>query len=479
VLLVLSVLAGACTRSPQEHLRPLPDLSGPALEKADPEIREQILEALARAEAQPHEAAAAGRLGAVLQAYEFSSLSIPCFQRARLLDPAAFEWAYYLAVAHAALGHDHDAVIALLRETLRLQPDYWPARLKLAEALLAAGGSEDSQTFIEDLLQRAPQSARVQYLAGRAKEAGGDVAAAATHYAQACTLAPRYGAARYALAAAYRRLGKPAEAQQHLVRYAAHPNSVPPLEDPLLDSLETLKAGASRHLGEGRRLMDQGRLAESRKEYEAALKINPRLAQAHASLISICGQLGDLKQAEAHYQAAVEINPELAEAHHNYGVALSSQPRRLAEAAGAFRKALEVNPRSADALNNLGSLAERQGRLQEAEARYREALEAEPGHREAHFNVARLLRDRSDWKKAAEHLRQTLHVEDDRTPLMLYILADTYLQLGDLTQALEHARQARLRAASYGQQELTRLLDARLRELSARAESGASGVIRQ
>lgn len=444
---------GSCPTARSPELPSLPVLTEVQLKEVEPAVKGQIQEALTTTRSDPRNAQANGRLGMILQAYELYQTSVPCYRRARLLDPTSFAWVYYLATAQAAASADSTIIVALLQEALRLNPDYLPARLKLAEALLAMGRFEESRRTCDFLLEKNPNSARVQYLAGRVKSAMGETSAAVENYYRACELAPRYGSAHYALGLAYRQLGETAKAEEQLSLYRENQARVPPVDDPLVDKLESLKVGAYYHLSEGRRLHDDGQLQQALREYQLALDTKPRLLQAHVNLISIYGALGSLPEAQKHYQAALEIDPRNADASYNYGLALSEQ-KRFEEAEGAFRKSLELDPSSADAHNNLGYTLERQQRIREAEASYRRAITAQPNHREAHFNLARLLEKRGRFLEAIGHLQETLSTEDGRTPVFMYYLSAAYLQVGNNERALYYAQHARWRAESQGQTKL-------------------------
>jgi tetratricopeptide (TPR) repeat protein len=73
-----------------------------------------------------------------------------------------------------------------------------------------------------------------------------------------------------------------------------------------------------------------------------------------------------MPDAIAQFEAAVRINPDLAEAHNNLGRALAEVPGRLADAIAQFEAALRVNPDSAqtrERLNEaLAKLHEQAGR---------------------------------------------------------------------------------------------------------------------
>ena len=450
-LLAASILISACSLVRSRSLPPLPDLPEGELKALAPAVRDQIREAFQKAQANPNDAEANGQLGMTLQAYELYQDATRCYQRARLLDPKSFTWAYYLATSTAATGAN-PAVVDLLQEVLRLNPDYLPARLKLAESLLAIGKLEECRRVSDKLLEQSPGSARAQYVAGRAKAAQGEIAAAVENYKTACELAPHYASAHYALSLAYRQLGDATKAEEQLSLYRQSQAWVPPVEDPVLEKLESLKAGAYDYLNKGKRLQDDGQLQEALQQYRLALQANPRMLQAHVNLITVYGALGDLEEARKHYQTAIEIDPNKPWAYYNYGMVLINQ-KQFKEAEKAFRHSLEMDP-SVDAHVNLGQTLESQGRLDEAEASYRRALTAQPNHREAHFYLARVLEKRGKFPEAIRHLQEILSPEEARTPVFMYYLSIAYAQVGDREKALHYAQEAQRRAGALGQTEL-------------------------
>src|SRR5260370_32495464 len=85
-------------------------------------------------EAKPRDAGANGRMGMLLHAFEQYESAEICYRRARILDPSRFQWAYYLGLTQVINGKSDAA--ATLGDTIRLDSEYLPARLKLAEVLL-------------------------------------------------------------------------------------------------------------------------------------------------------------------------------------------------------------------------------------------------------------------------------------------------------------------------------------------------------
>jgi tetratricopeptide (TPR) repeat protein len=88
-----------------------------------------------------------------------------------------------------------------------------------------------------------------------------------------------------------------------------------------------------------------GRLPDAIAQYEAALRIYPDYAQAHANLgLALANSGGPLPEAIAEYEAALRIDPGLAEAHYNLGNALSQMPGRLPDAIAQYEAALRIRP---------------------------------------------------------------------------------------------------------------------------------------
>jgi tetratricopeptide (TPR) repeat protein len=440
-----------------------PDLPSLPLAQYPPELRARVSEALTRAVKEKLSAAATGVLCQLLHAYDQLESATACYRRARALDPAAFEWAYLDGIVHVRRGQPESAVAAL-REALRMRPRDLPARLKLADALYAAGDRDGSAALYEAILADDPRSPQALYGLGRVEAARGHTAAAAERFLEATRMFEAFGAAHYALALAYRDLGREEEARQRLALYQKHLLGVPPLDDPVSDQVRQLKGGALQHLAEGVRLGQANDLAGSVREHEHALQADPTLVQAHANLISLYARLERWDKAEQHYRAALALAPGLADVHYDHGVALTRQGRST-EAAGAFRQALDINPHHAPAHNNLGTLLLGESRLDEAARHFRAALRDDPRYRLAGFNLGRLLIAQGKLAEAIEQLQRIVTPEDEETPRYLYALASAYVRAGDRVNGIRYAREARQKAEALGQVQLVASIDKDLRGL--------------
>ena len=437
----------------------LPRLNFDAL---PPPVRAGLQDAYDAARAHPADPSPLGRLGMILHAYEQYRSAEICYRAARELAPRSMSWTYLSAVVDAELGDNMAA--AAFRRALAIEPDYWPARLRLADALMNGGDLDASRAEYEALVRDFPELAVAQYGLGRLLWSQGHAAAAAEPYQRAVDLEPQFGRAHYALALAYRDAGDSRRAQAHLDAYRRLGPRRPVPADRLLDQIKSMKGTGRDLLAEGARLGGAGHLAESIAMHLKAVEADRSDAQAHVNLISLYGRTRQPDKAVEHYRAALALGSSLAEAHYNYGVLLAASGR-FDEAATAFGKALEIDPFYAQAHNNVATLLARQGRLDDAAAHYRQALANDPQHRGARFNLGRLLVARGRTLEAIEHFRKVLLPEDDDTPRYMYALANAYLAAGDVAQAGQYGERALRLAKARGQSDLAASIAQSLRRL--------------
>lgn len=422
------------------------------LEALPPPVRAGLQEAYDTARAHPRDPSAIGRLGMILHAYEQYNSAGACYRAARELAPRSMSWMYLAAVVDAELGRNMEAAAAF-RLALAIEPGYWPARLRLADALRNGGDLDASRTEYEALVRDFPELAVAHYELGRLLWTRGDAAAAVERYRRAVELEPQFGRAHYALALAYRDAGAGERAEAHLDAYRRLGPRRPVPADRLLDQIRSMKGTGRDLLAEGVRLGRAGRLAESIAMHLKAVAADAADAQAHVNLISLYGRTGQPDSAERHYHAALALGSSLAEAHYNYGVLLASAGR-YDEAAAAFRKALDVDAFYASAHHNLAALLARSGKLRDAAGHYGRAIASDPQHRGARVGLGRVLVALGRPLEAIDHLRKVLGPQDAETPRFEYALAQAYLAAGDVAQAGTHGAQALRRAKDLGQTEL-------------------------
>jgi tetratricopeptide (TPR) repeat protein len=463
--MTIVVLLGLLLAQPAQRVDRLPDLPLLTVDNFLPAVRGQVKQAYAAVEANPNDAEANGRLGMVLDAYEQYDAAMVCYRRAHVLDPRAFRWHYLLGWVQEAQGL-HEQAAATLGGAVWLNRNDLPARLRLVATLLVIGQWIESRTVAELTARDYPQSAEAHYDLGRALAGNGDTAAAIASYLQACDLFPQYGAAHYALAMAYRKLGRDDESRQHFALYEQNKTTVPPLDDPLRREVTALNLGSVAHIRRGADLERVGRLDEAIAEQQEALRVDPGAVQAHINLVALYGRLGRFDEAARHYQAAFAIDSNQADLHYNYGVLLLKQGK-ASEAEKAFLESVRINPHYADAHNNLGIIYEQQGLLTDAFEHFSAAVAARPDDRAAHFHLGRILANQQKFDDAIQHFLKTLAPEDENTARNLYALGATYARAGDTANALTYMRRARAQAQARNQGQLLTSIDRDLGTLEA------------
>jgi tetratricopeptide (TPR) repeat protein len=448
-ILALALLsAGSAFAQP-----PLPRL---ALSTYPPAARDAIERAHANATEHARDGDAVGSFARVLHAWEQWDSAHEAYIRAQALAPSTFEWLYLDALVLQRLARAADAVMKL-KAALVISPEYLPARLKLAEALLDAGELDQSEPLFTSLTDPACEPA-VQFGLGRIAAARGHHDVAVEHLQRAIALFPEFGAAHYALALSYRALGKRDEAMAEMDKHTQYGARWPALADPVFATVTSLRDDAGALLQRGIKLADAGDVDGAIAAHEQALAVDPSLVQAHANLISLYGRVHNWSKAEEHYRAVVAANVNVADAHYDYGVLLGMQ-EKWDLAGDAYRKAIALNPLHAQAHNNLGQILERERKLEEAAAEYTRAVESQPTLRLARFNLGRMLIALGRTDQAIVELQKLTEPLDAEAPRYLFALSVAHHRAGHKDEALKWGTEARSLALKYGDTELAAAID--------------------
>ncbi len=450
--LLTLILLAACRQQ-----RPLPELPTVNLAGAQAAVRDVIDPALAAARAKPSDAATVARLGMVLHAHNQLAAATQAYERAAALDPAQPGYLYYWGTTLAADGHYAEAVPPL-RAALKLR-DSVPVRLRLADTLYSAGQIAEARREYEALLAADNTLAAAHYGLGRSLQGPEEKDKAKAAFEQAIHIYPRYGAARFALAAVYRELGQRSLADAALLNYERDKLSVPPVEDPAMAAVQSLDASATGFLRASQSLARQGQLPQAAALQERALAADPKLTQAWVNLISLYARLDQPEKAETAYRRAIALEPNHAEAHYNFGV-LCAQAERFPEAEQAFAAAVAADPTYPEALDNLGAVVERSGAWDRAATLYRRAVASNPGLRLAHYHLGRILANQRRFSEAiGEFEKSVAEPIDAQSPGYFYALGATHARAGVNAKAIEILERAHAEAVRWRQSELAAAIE--------------------
>jgi predicted TPR repeat methyltransferase len=164
-----------------------------------------------------------------------------------------------------------------------------------------------------------------------------------------------------------------------------------------------------------------GRFNEAATMLHAAIRQDPRAADAHSNLGNVLAASGDHEGAAASYRSAIALKHDHVEAHNNLGTVLAMRGETVA-AATHYQQALVFRPDYVEAHVNLGNLFREQGRLDEAAAHLKQALTARPGDPQLYCQLGNIQRRRGNPGEAMACYRRALALKPD--------LAEAHCNLG-------------------------------------------------
>jgi TolB-like protein/tetratricopeptide (TPR) repeat protein len=171
----------------------------------------------------------------------------------------------------------------------------------------------------------------------------------------------------------------------------------------------------------GRQLHNQGTNAGVRaaiEAYQQAIGLDPRYADAYASLAlsqqilgDMTGDLGLKTRAEEAADKAIAIDPGLADGYATRGYLRYSQSHDWTRAESDFRRALQLDPKNSRTLQDYGRLLAYVARANEAVAMLRKATELDPLSDTNWQNLGMALVFSRDYPAAYEALRHALAIQ--------------------------------------------------------------------
>ena len=182
------------------------------------------------------------------------------------------------------------------------------------------------------------------------------------------------------------------------------------------------EAEAQAYLGD---LMLHSHRKDAYTYLEKAIKLDPNLGMAHASLGMTYFREGKVNEARASLERAVSLNSQNYLAHYYYAFTLSRQseegapvaaytPEIAAKIRTHLQKAIALRPDFLESYNLLAFVSLVSGEnLPEAIASLKEAVKASPGRNDFSFTLAQLYARSGDYKTAREMLEQLVKSNDN------------------------------------------------------------------
>ncbi len=335
-------------------------------------------------------------LGVSLETLGRSSEAVLALEQAVSLGPAPYGTLFALASALARSGRNDEAA-ARYRQALSLQPDSDPAHNNLGNVLLALNRLDEAETCYRRAVALEPRHVRAHHglgLAlkdqGRHAEAAASFERAIAHASEALLQAPSdvmgqaRALARYELGMSYKRLGRKAEAVDHLLAAAEERPDDAAIRNNLANTL-----------------IDENRASEAEMHLRHAATLAPALADTHFHLGNALKAQGKSEQALEAYRAALGLRQPYTKARINLsGILLKLA--RYEEALENYQAGAREDPTSAEVLSGAGVVLQALGRDDEALASFEQARNLNPHLAEAQRNAALSLLMRGDFQRGWE-----------------------------------------------------------------------------
>jgi len=430
-LVLVTILITGCDRGrgpPQQSDVPRPDIAGApaAVIAAVRDARQAVLD-------DPEDAGAWGHYAIVLHAHAWTDEAATAYRAAMQRAPDAYRWPYLLGIL--LTPQDPVAAEAALATACRLQPDDIPAQRRRADLLERLDRRDAARDIYQALLAKDADNAFARLGLGRVALHDGDITAAIEHLERAARALPDSRRAWSALARAYARADRTADAER-AARVAAsldQQDDHAGASDPVYYQVLAAARHAEGALRRSEMFRRAGRLDEALAAARRATELDPDNAYAWAGLGRILVQMGQYAAARDAAERAIDLNPNIAGIRGLLATALFGLDR-LDAAAGQVHLALDADPDDADMHRLTALIAARRGRFDEAAASMRAAIARRPFDDAMPLVLSQMLIDGNRAADAVPVLRALLDRRPDH--------AEAWAQLGRVYRLIDRPADA-------------------------------------
>ena len=368
----------------------------------DPGAALDVAQAQAQVKKWPFRASKWGRLGKILDEYEYKRDAITCFSRAGELDSADPRWPYL--EGRLCRDFDLDRAVVLLEHAADLEKSNTTARLLLAETLLQVERIDEAEKHDQFVLRHDPDNARALQGLGRIADHRGDLTASRDYLQRSASSAPKIGETHLLLAKVFLRLGDKHRAARE-VQLADPQIATGNFPDPYQKLDGSPLRGRKQVQNRAQALIEKGRADEAIELLKqlpqsgmGAVRTNLLLARAYVSLQK-------LDAAVQTYRAALAAKPDHVGLLSGLAATLEKQGN-YAAAAENLRSVIRLKPTAVVSHQQLGRCLERLGQAGEAIDEYREAIRLRPSFAAAHSSLGSLLISRGQKTEGLAELEK-------------------------------------------------------------------------
>jgi len=284
-------------------------------------------------------AAEYGKLGNQYLTHNLFTSADACYNNTIKLAPGHFPWAYYSAYLALEDGN-MQAALPRFKLASELDPEYLPARYRLAQVYLELNRLDEAYTLFNQLLNDAEFKAAAHNGLGQVFLMKQEYTSAAEHFTQALELVPEANSIHYPLALSLRATGNKQLAKQHLQQFGKRELVI---KDPLVDALEALKDPASRHFVAAMSAVLKKEYANAITEFEDGLEYEPENAAARTSYARVLYLNNDKEKSREQLNQVIAQKPDKTLALFLLAL-LNDESNKNREAAELYRRVIKLNP---------------------------------------------------------------------------------------------------------------------------------------
>lgn len=416
-------------------------ISPPVVEDAgqlDPLIGRLLQERVAMVRNAPRDVDAWLQLAFAYHAHYLIDEAAPCYRQVIAFEPShAGAW-FHLARIAARRG-DHEGAIDLLDRSIAHEASYGPAQWQRGFWLLQLGRLDEAEPSFQRAIELDASDPAGLLGQGRVLVESGRYEEAATLLERVLVTHPRENYTNQLLAAAYRGVGRIADAAAVAARSDGSQRDFP---DPWSSEVARHRTGYAAITQRAKALLEVRKPADAlsvleplRSTHDDDPRVLNLLSSAYASLGRVDDSLAALKR-------SAEIDPENYVTHFNLSFRYE-QTRDIQAALHHVDRAIEIDPKRPDALSHKAKLLIIVQELDEAIAVTRAAIAAGDTSLQNRITLGQLL-DRTGQARQAGVIFQELTAEYPNEPNAHIGLALASASMGDFEVAWASWERARV-----------------------------------
>jgi tetratricopeptide (TPR) repeat protein len=202
-----------------------------------------------------------------------------------------------------------------------------------------------------------------------------------------------------------------------------------------------LRKDANPYLNLGNLLLKEGKADEALVYLSEALRLNPGSAKAHASFACVLADKGRIKESLQHFEKALNLNPHLIEPHYNLARTLEKD-NKPAEALSHYEAAWKLGMDVAFLHYKIAILSRQQGRpVNEYLPHLERSVQLDQNYPDAHFELGEIWWQQGRKADAEQQFQAGLRLKPDHVVAHRH-LAGLALARGQLEEAIAHWRAA-------------------------------------